>query len=352
MEKIKKMSIFAVKSGNRADIAKQNINNVKPANIVFLILLSLPFITFAQSGESAFNFLRLPQSAHAAALGGDNISVIDDDITLSAANPALLINVSDKTLNFSYMSYMSDSKVAGVAFNRVFGEHSAGAIMARYVNYGEFEGYTEDNFYTGTFTAKDIEIAGTYSYLLSEYWSGGVAGKVIYSKYETMSAVALGVDLGLNYYDPEKELSLSLVLKNLGGQVKAFEDKYEKMPFDIQVGFTKRLSHAPLRISATLTNLHKWDKDDFYNADGSEDSFGSILFKHLTIGADILFGKNFYISAGYNSRRADELSTSGSKWNGFGIGAGLHINKVKLNASYSNLHVSSSSLLFNLSYSL
>ena len=85
MEKIKKMSIFAVKSGNRADIAKQNINNVKPANIVLLILLSLPFITFAQSGESAFNFLRLPQSAHAAALGGDNISVIDDDITLSAA---------------------------------------------------------------------------------------------------------------------------------------------------------------------------------------------------------------------------------------------------------------------------
>lgn len=348
---MKNLSIFALQSSTVCK-AKQNIRNVKLNSIIFCFLLAFPLFATAQGGENAFNILRLPASAHAAALGGDNISLIDDDITLSASNPALLINTSDRTLNFSYMSYMSDSKIAGAAFNKVFGERSAGAIAVRYVDYGEFEGYTEDNFYTGTFSAKDIEVATTYSYLLSEMWSGGVSGKVIYSKYESMSAVALGVDLGLNYYNPESELSISFVLKNLGGQVKAFEEKYERMPFDIQAGITKRLSHAPIRISATLTNLHKWSKDDFYNADGSEDSFGTILMKHLTLGADLLIGENFYLSAGYNSRMGDELSTSGNKWDGFSFGAGLHINKVKLNASYSKLHVSSSSLLFNISYSL
>ena len=325
---------------------------MKHKNIFFYIFLLFPLLATAQSSENAFTILRLPYSARATALGGQNISVIDDDITLAMHNPALLSSVSDKTINLTYMTYMSDSKIAGAMFNKTFGERSTGAVSARYIDYGEFEGYTEDNIYTGTFSAKDMEFAVMYSYLLSDNWSGGVTGKFIYSKYESMSSIALGVDLGVNYYNPENELSLSFAVKNLGGQVKAFEEKNEKMPVDLQLGFTKRLSHAPILISATLVNLHKWSKDDFYNADGSEDSFGEMLMKHIMLGADILIGRNFNISLGYNYRVGKELSVEGSKWDGLTAGAGLHINKVKLGVSYSKLHVSSSSLLFNLSYSL
>ena len=312
----------------------------------------MPFLATAQSSDNAFTILRLPYSSRAAALGGQNISIIDNDITLAMHNPALLANVSDKTINLTYMTYMSDSKIAGAMFNKAFGERSTGAISARYIDYGEFEGYTEDNIYTGTFKAKDMEFAVMYSYLLSDYWSGGVTGKFIYSKYESMSSIALGVDLGINYYNPDIETSLSFAIKNLGGQVKSFEEKNERMPADMQLGFTKRLSHAPILISATLINLHKWDKEDFYNADGSDDSFGELIMKHIVLGADILIGDNFNISLGYNYRIGKELSVEGSKWDGFTAGAGLFINKVKLGVSYSKLHVSSSSLLFNLSYSL
>ena len=325
---------------------------MKHKNIFFYIFLFLPFLATAQSSDNAFTILRLPYSSRAAALGGQNISIIDNDITLAMHNPALLANVSDKTINLTYMTYMSDSKIAGAMFNKAFGERSTGAISARYIDYGEFEGYTEDNIYTGTFKAKDMEFAVMYSYLLSDYWSGGVTGKFIYSKYESMSSIALGVDLGINYYNPDIETSLSFAIKNLGGQVKSFEEKNERMPADLQLGFTKRLSHAPILISATLLNLHKWDKKDFYNADGSDDSFGELIMKHIVLGADILIGDNFNISLGYNYRIGKELSVEGSKWDGFTAGAGLFINKVKLGVSYSKLHVSSSSLLFNLSYSL
>ena len=317
-------------------------------NILLLLAATLP----AQTGEYAFNFLRLPASPHAAALGGNNISLIEDDLSLAMHNPALLVNVSDNTIDLSFMTYMSDCKVGGVAFSKTFGSRSSAALSARYADYGRFEGYTPDNIHTGTFTAKDIEAAATYSYMLSERWSGGVSGKFIYSKYETMSAIALGVDLGLNYYDANNDFSLSFACKNLGGQVKAFEDELEKIPLDFQVGLTKGFAHAPIRISAMLNNLHKWDKDDFYNADGSEDNFGTILLKHLTIGADILIGSNLYLAAGYNFRTGKELSTGKRGLNGFSIGAGLNVRKVKFNASYSQLHTSSSSLLFNIAYSL
>ena len=317
---------------------------------IFTALLSLA--AFAQDGSSVFNFLRLPFSAHAAALGGNNISLIEDDVSLAFHNPALLINASDNTLHLNYMTYISDSKVAGAMFNKVFGERSAGAVAARYVDYGSFDGYDENNNSTGSFSAKDIEVKLMYSYLLTDRLSGGVSGKFITSKYESYNSIALGVDLGVNYYNEENDLSVSLAMTNLGGQVKAFDDKMEKLPIDIQMGFTKRLSHAPIRVSVTLNNLNHWSKEDFYNADGSEDNFSELLLKHAVFGADLLLGNNFQVSLGYNYRISQELSVAGSKWDGITAGANLAIKRVKLGASYSKLHVSSSSFLFNISYSL
>ena len=306
----------------------------------------------AQGGESAFNFLRLPYSSRAAALGGSTISVVDDDLSLAMHNPALLINTTDKTLDLSFMTYMSGSKVAGAAFNKTFGERSAGAVAARYIDYGKFDGYTPDNIFTGTFRAMDIELDFIYSYLLSEHWSGGVAGKFIYSQYESLNSLALGVDLGLNYYNPDHDFSASLTFKNLGGQVKTFEQEHEIMPIDIQMGFTKRLSHAPIRLSVTLNNLNHWNKEYFYNADGSEDNFSEMLLKHAVFGADLMLGSNLQVSLGYNYRISQELSVAGSKWDGITAGANIAIKRVKLGASYSKLHVSTSSFLFNISYSL
>ena len=320
--------------------------------VLFFTIIFFSLATFSQESAAVFNFLRLPLSAHVAALGGNNISLIEDDITLAYHNPALLINVSDKTLNLNYMTYIADSKVAGAMFNKVFGERSVGAVAARYVDYGSFDGYDENNAATGSFNAKDIEVEIMYSYLLTDMLSGGVAGKFITSKYESYSSIALGIDLGLNYYNEDKDFSASLTMKNLGGQVKAFDDKTEKLPFDIQFGFTKRFAHAPLRLSVTLNNLNHWSKKYFYNADGSEDNFSEMLFKHLILGADLLLGENFQVSLGYNYRISQELSVAGSKWDGITAGANLAIKRVKLGASYSKLHVSSSSLLFNISYTL
>ena len=329
-----------------------NLEKVKKRAYLFLTMLCLSLATFAQETSAVFNFLRLPISAHAAALGGNNISLIEDDVSLAYHNPALLINTTDNTLNLNYMTYISDSKVAGAMYNKVFGDRSAGAVSARYVDYGSFDGYDENNTATGSFNAKDIEVKIMYSYLLTDMLSGGVSGKFITSKYESYSSVALGVDLGLNYYDEDNNFSASLVLGNLGGQVKAFDDKTEKLPIDLQFGFTKQFAHAPLRLSVTLNNLNHWDKKYFYNADGSEDNLGELLFKHATFGADLLLGENFTVSLGYNYRISQELSVAGSKWDGFTAGANLAIKRVKLGASYSKLHVSSSSLLFNISYAL
>ena len=75
------------------------LNEMLKKSFITALLLLIFSVLRAQDGTSAFQFLKLPFSAHASALGGENISIIEDDLTMAVQNPALLSCVADKTLN-------------------------------------------------------------------------------------------------------------------------------------------------------------------------------------------------------------------------------------------------------------
>lgn len=309
----------------------------------FIIILTIMAIAAkAQDSRTGYNFLRLPVSAHAAALGGDNISIIEDDESMIFNNPALLSSVSDKTINLNYMNYMSGANTASAAFNRIIKERASVAASAQFIDYGKMKEVDENNVQTGEFSAKDISIAGYFSYMLTERIAGGITAKFVTSYIGDYNSIAMGVDLGLNYYDPEKEWSVSLVAKNLGGQMKAYDDQYDRMPIDVQLGASKRFAHMPFRISATLVDLNHLDYK---------------FINHLVAGADIIISPTIWVGIGYNFRRANEMKiteTDGSSSHGAGLsfGAGINLERFKLNLAYGKYHVSSSSILVNLAYSL
>lgn len=136
--------------------------------LLILLLFCLSLATQAQNGTSVFKFLELPFSSHASALGGDNISINDNDITMAIHNPALLSFVSDKTLNMNYMSYIDGVGVGSAAFSNTLGERSVWAVAAQYVNYGNFKETSAEDIELGTFSAKDMAFSGIYSYDLSD----------------------------------------------------------------------------------------------------------------------------------------------------------------------------------------
>lgn len=309
----------------------------------FIIILTIMAIAAkAQDSRTGYNFLRLPVSAHAAALGGDNISIIEDDESMIFNNPALLSSVSDKTINLNYMNYMSGANTASAAFNRIIKERASVAASAQFIDYGKMKEMDENNVQTGEFSAKDISIAGYFSYMLTERIAGGITAKFVTSYIGDYNSIAMGIDLGLNYYDPEKEWSVSFVAKNLGGQMKAYDDQYDRMPIDVQLGASKRFAHMPFRLSATLVDLNHLDYK---------------FINHLVMGADIIISPTIWVGVGYNFRRANEMKITeadGSSSHGAGLsfGAGINLERFKLNLAYGKYHVSSSSILVNLAYSL
>ena len=311
--------------------------------VVFVLITTLSALqVFAQESQEVFSFLRLPVSAHVAALGGDNITLDDDDPTVVFHNPALICNTSDKSINLNFMTYMEGAKTASASFVKGWGERGTWAVSAQYMDYGSMKETSIDNIEQGSFSAKDIAVAGTFAYLLSDRWSGGVTLRFISSSIASYNAIGIASDLGLNYYDEVHGWSISAVAKNLGGQVKAYQDEYEKIPIDLQLGVSKRLAAAPLRFSATLSRLNRWDTS---------------FIQHVVLGVDVFIGESIYIAGGYNFRRRDEMKISegdGSSSHGAGlsVGAGLTLKRFKLSAAYAKYHVSASSILINATYSL
>lgn len=314
-------------------------------------LLFVHVESYCQESTSIFNFLNLPNSSHITGLGGKNISLTQDEIQTATINPALLSNISDKSIGVNFMTYMQGCKAGGAAYAQTVGSRGTWGVYTQFVGYGSMKETNSSGEITGDMRPLDFCIGGQYSYMLTDRLSGGVTGKIIYSHYGEFSSCALAVDLGLNYYWEEKNFSISAVARNIGGQVKRFGDVAERIPFDMRLGFTKGLGHAPIDFSVTLVDLTRWRQDDYFSTDG-EVSGGRIFTNHFEIGVDAYPIPIVYVCAGFNFRRAFEMKAAGSSHAaGLSFGAGVNLQKLKVGIAYAKYHIGAPTLSLNFSYS-
>lgn len=326
--------------------------------IFSLLLAVLPATALAQEYASAFNTLRLPASSHAAALGGQNVTLIEDEPTAGWYNPALYANVSDLSAGLDFMTYAAGITWMGAHFVKAFGERHTMAVGVQYMNYGKMDETDEAGNTLGQFSAKDIVIGAGYSYLLSDRWTGGANLKMMVSNLADYTALAAAIDVGVNYYDDENDLSVSASLQNIGTQLKAYHDgQRTHLPFTLALGFSKGMAHLPVRFHVTMTDVTRW-KSSYYVLPENKDKdksdkvgFGKIALNHFVLGLDILPTDYLYLSVGYNFRRAYELKASGSSHlAGLSAGAGVNVKHFKFGVSYAKYHQASNSIMANVGY--
>ena len=330
--------------------------------IILYIIIGVSAIGIhAQDGSTAYNFLSVPVSSRVYGLGGHNITIIDDDVNLVEQNPALLGPEYDKQIGLNYMRYIGGSNFMGARFGNRATDHSAWAVGIQYYGYGSFKAADIDGTITGSFNASDIAISATYSHDINDRLRGGITLKGLYSKYEDYSAFALCADLGINYFNPDNELSLSLVLKHLGGQIKKFNESYDRLPWDIQLGMSKFLGNTPMRLSVTATHLTKWSLPDYTRADANrttselveKDSFVNNLFRHLTFAVEYVPSEKFYVGLGYDHKTRTDMSTySRSFLSGFSLAAGIKSSKIGVGVAVAQPHTGATTFMANFTLSL
>ena len=235
---------------------------------------------YTGSGSSVFTFLGLPVSSRMNALGGNNVSVRDGDISMAMNNPALLGAMTDNVLQLNYSYYLPGTMFGSVLYGHNFGRSKIEkpyigdgdpdkpnyfAVGIHYLDYGRMK-YADGNgnLTGGTFTAKDILIDAMYARQLGQCFSVGVTLKPVYSIYEAYHSFALGADVGAHFQTRDSTFQLGLSLQNIGWQIKGFYSdeggsNHEMLPINLQLGLSYRVAHAPLRFSMTIHNMQQWN---------------------------------------------------------------------------------------------
>lgn len=318
------------------------------------LVITLP--AAAETGSSSYEFLNIPTSAQAYGMGGSGIALVNDDVALADQNPALLGPEIERQIAVGYMHYMGSGNFASVRFGAGAGDNSAWAAGIRYLNFGSMTQYDPSGVAGGKFTPTDMVFEGSYSHDITDRWRGGINLNLIYSHYDVYSAFAIGVDLGVNYYDDEHDLSLSMVLRNAGGQVKRFQDAYNRLPFDVQIGYMQGLGASPFSLAITAHNLTRWNlpyythpKDSDGNTQELKSTFMSNFFRHLTFGLRFQPSEKLWLSLGYDNKTATDMgSYHRSFFSGFSVGAGLRVRGFGVGVAFAQPHRSATTLMLNL----
>lgn len=314
----------------------------------------------AQTGSSsAYNFMDVSGSSRIYGLGGVNISLVDpDDVMATEQNPALLGPEMSRDVGASYMRYVGGSNFAGARFTHAAGENGAWAIGAHYYGYGSVKSALPDGTITGEFSPMDMAISGAYSHSFGAHWRGGFALKFIYSSYDSYSAMAIATDLGVNYYNEERDLSFSAVVANLGGQVKKFIDRSDKLPIDVRLGLTTALGRSPFYLNITAWNLTKWHlpywtHDNKTGESKLRDNFASNLFRHLIFGVTWKPTDAFYLDLAYNNKTKTDMATYSRNFlSGFSVGAGFKVRNFGVGVAFAQPHQSAATFMINITTNL
>lgn len=306
--------------------------------ILIFLIISCSVQSQTLGGNSVYNFLRLSASPQLSGLGGMNVSSIGNDITMTS-NPAMLRSSMHTQAGAVFTSFYSSIKMYHLtaAYHLPNAETTFG-LGVTYFDYGDIVETDESGNVFGEFRPRDYYIQLFASRKYKEHWHYGASLKLIQSQYGRFKSTGVAMDIGLTYFDSSKGIQAGLVFKNMGTQLKAYNGTgKDDLPFDIQLGISKKLAKAPLQFSLTSHHLHtfniRYDDTAFNEVNSNEKKFTfDKLFRHLVLSTQLYIADKVELSLGYNYLRRKELNvgSSGNGLNGFSASVGVVLKNLQI----------------------
>lgn len=322
-------------------------------------------------GQHVFSFMNLSPSARITALGGMQIAVKDDDPAFAAVNPAALNPSMDGRITFQHNFFLSDIQHGYVAYaNDIpkLGFTVHGGLQ--YIGYGDIPMTDEyGNKLGGNIKASETALTLGGARPLTDRVSLGLNLRFGFSTLDVYKSSAIAADAGLMYADTAHRFTAALVLRNAGTQLSTYDGTREDLPFDLQIGITKRFRHLPFRFGIIAHHLHEWDityddpnfQDDDVLVFGGEQPADNgsngvdNFFRHLIFNGEFLFGRSevFQLRFGYNHLRKQELSVKNYRsLAGFSFGAGVKVSRFRIDFGYGSYHLGGSVVHFGIGTNL
>lgn len=320
---------------------------MKKRHFTFIFFFLTSAIGFSQSnGQVNYQILQTINSARIGALGGNAIAVKDGDLNLGLVAPSLLDSIASQQLIFGFTRFFGEANITQAGYAHHFREIGTVSLSIQNLGYGEFERTDAAGVKTGNFHAGEYIVQGGIGRELDKNFSLGANLKYIFSQLEEYKSSAMAVDLASTYQSIDREFTATLLVKNIGRSISSYTSyEKEELPFEIQLGISKKLSKAPIRLSLIGENLQTWNLTPATNEPPKIDpltgleiedksgGFGDNLARHLVFNAEILITQNVNIRLGYNYNRRQQLKIE-ERPGGAGITFGMGVRIAKLHLSY------------------
>lgn len=325
---------------------------------LIILLFLINFTANSQLGwRNLYNFLEMPNSPRITALGGKQISLNDGDVNMPFYNPSLVSDSMKNKLPINYLNYYAGTNYGSIAYlfqNKKLGYFVSGLS---YFSYGKFVNADASANILGNFHASEYSVYLSYAKPLFKNITAGINIKPVLSQLEVYYSFGIVTDLGLTYHNPDKLFTAAFVARNIGTQIISYSmDVYERVPFELQLGVTQKLKHAPFRLSLMLHNLQKFNytysideiddnyfEDSFFSNTNEKSKLSEIAdmsFRHVIAGVEFIPTKSFVLRFGYNYKRVKEMQIE-DRMAGVGLswGFGLLLKKYQINFSRAKYHV-------------
>ena len=311
----------------------------------------------AQTTMWSSTALDLPIDARSSGLGFKVAADIGYDGFAGSYNPAQVDSINSRKVHLSYLNYYAGIQYGSV--NSIIKSTNKYAIHAgaRFVSYGEFEGFDASGWPTSSFSGGDYFLQSGYTYKIDSSLTVGATLWGGFRNLATENVGSIGVDVGLMKRWEEKYMAAGILISGVGGQFGATGSQPEGWtPYNVQLGLTKGFNHAPFTVFLNLQNLQQWDLAPEGTYDDSIDpltgeivpngkwKFGDQLSRHLNVGVELKFGPNFIAQIGYDHRRRLEMIAAGRQGtNGFSLGLGMAFNDLNVRLARNTYHFAGSS---------
>ena len=316
--------------------------------LLLLVFVSSIHPVWSQvGGQNIYSFLNLPNSARVQALGGSAIAFRDDDVNMAYQNPGLINASMASRASLTYVKYFAGINFGNAAY--AFNVKKAGtvALSMQYIDYGNFERADQTGQVNGEFSAGEYCLTAGFGRRIDSLFTVGVNIKGIFSSLESYSSFGMAIDLGASYMSRDKLFEASALVKNVGYQFNSYVDgSREKLPFEAQIGLSKRLLHVPLRFSFVAHNLQQpvMTYEDPLRPTESIDPLtgdtiinkigvGNKIMRHAIFGAEFNITKGLAFRLGYNYQRRQEMKID-SRLGTVGISWGLGVKIYKFSLAY------------------
>ncbi len=187
---------------------------------------------FQHTGQSGWQFLKLPTSARTSATAGIITSIGHGDALSTLGNPALLTDIENVEFGISRMNWLVDIAYNSASVVKNFGSLGAFGVSLIYLDYGDMirteneEILDGDGLSTGmtrqvldglgTFSARDYAIGLSYGRRVTDRFQVGGAMKYVNESIDDASTGGWAIDVGTMFYTGFRSLRISMSGRNFG----------------------------------------------------------------------------------------------------------------------------------------